>query len=330
MQLSPQHRSTLALLGSLALAGCSSSASDQAVAANSIHGSTVVQSINEAHLYMTHYAEFEEPDPGIPNALYIDAATGAPTNELSVHAPLYTRTFTRSSVNPTSLTAPALSTPFLPYGISPPNFTGLPTPPAVVGAIAGITGLPTTVVAANTNMQLVAIGQFLGDAPVSASLKGESFAMTTTMHFQVKLRVVFLFTPPAGVPAPSVGLLVGYVTFGMLGQLVPQLPPAPDPSAIVFYDWSATMTLSTANQYFRTFASQPAPVADSFPSDATAINFVGSPIDAAGNYTIVGSASAANVTFNAPPALLLVLFHTSSLSDVEFAVEEKGTLPPPN
>jgi hypothetical protein len=323
-------RSTFAFSSALALAlaGCAGGVPDGSLeASSSLKGTTVVQNVRETRLYMTHYAEFEEPDPGIPNALYIDAATGAPTNELFIQAPLYTRTFTRSNTNPASLTAPAANSPFLPYVISPPGFSGLPTPPEVIGAITSITGLPADVVAANTHMQLVAIGQFLGAAPVSATLTGEKFSMTTTMHFQVKLRVVFLFQPPAGVPAPAVGLLVGFVTRGMLGQLVPALPPAPDPSAVVFYDWSATMTLSTGNNYFRTFASQPPPVADAFESDETAVDFRGSELDDAGNYTIVGSATPANVTFNAPPELLLVLFHTSSLADVEFAIEETGTLP---
>jgi hypothetical protein len=286
----------------------------------------VVQTVNEARLYMSHYAEFEEPDEGIPPGLYIDAATGAPTNELFIAAPLYKRTFTSGAGG--TLSAPAAATGFLPYLIDPPNFVGLPAPPEVVGAISGITGVPADVVAANTQLMLVAIGQFLGDAPAIATYHGESFSVQTTMHFQVRLRMVFRFSPPPGVPAPPVGIIVGFMTRGMLGQLVPSLPPPADPSEIVSYDWSAKMNLSTANSYLRPFASEPPPVAEAFESDETAVSFTGSPVDAAGHYTIVGSAAAKDVTFTAPPELLLVLFHAPSLTDVEFAVEESGTLAP--
>jgi len=33
-------------------------------------GHSIVQQINHVKLYMTHYAFFEEPDPGVPNAVY--------------------------------------------------------------------------------------------------------------------------------------------------------------------------------------------------------------------------------------------------------------------
>src|SRR5438552_2054739 len=98
---------------------------------------------------------------------------------------------------------------------------GLAAPHQVVGAISGITGVPADVVAANTQLMLVAIGQFLADAPAAATYHGESFSVQTTLHFQVRLRMVFRFTPPPGVPAPPVGIIVGFMTRGMLGQLVP-------------------------------------------------------------------------------------------------------------
>src|SRR5689334_11814136 len=51
------------------------------------HGSGFVQQVNHVRLYMTHYALFEEPDPNIPAGIYIDAATGTPTNELTLALP---------------------------------------------------------------------------------------------------------------------------------------------------------------------------------------------------------------------------------------------------
>src|SRR5437773_9013035 len=59
-------------------------------------GHSIVQQINHVKLYMTHYAFFEEPDPGVPNAVYFDAATGRPrseehTSELQSHHDLVCR-----------------------------------------------------------------------------------------------------------------------------------------------------------------------------------------------------------------------------------------------
>src|SRR5438552_1541194 len=104
----------------------------------------------------------------------------------------------------------------------------LPGVLALVG-LAGCVGAVGSESAANTQLMLVAIGQFLADAPASATYHGESFSMQTTMHFQVRLRMVFRFTPPPGVPAPPVGIIVGFMTRGMLGQLVPSLPQPPNP-----------------------------------------------------------------------------------------------------
>jgi hypothetical protein len=84
------------------------------------------------------------------------------------------------------------------------------------------------------------------------------------------------------------------------------------------------MTLSTENRYIRSTASEPPPVADAFPAGLEAIQFLGSPVDHAGRYTIVGSAS--QVPFQAPPELVQFLFGTTVLTDVEFAIEESGVL----
>jgi len=50
-------------------------------------GDRFVQEIDHAELYMTHYAFFQEPDPGIVPGIYIDAATGQPTDELLLTPP---------------------------------------------------------------------------------------------------------------------------------------------------------------------------------------------------------------------------------------------------
>jgi len=84
------------------------------------------------------------------------------------------------------------------------------------------------------------------------------------------------------------------------------------------------MTLSTENRYIRSVAAEPPPVADAFPQGLEEIQFLGSPVDSAGRYTIVGSA--AGVPFEAPPELVQFLFGTTVLTDVEFAIEESGVL----
>ena len=78
--------------------------------------------------------------------------------------------------------------------------------------------------------------------------------------------------------------------------------------------------------YAQPMIAEPPPVADAFPTGLEAIQFLGSPVDKAGRYTIVGSAS--GVPFQAPPELVQFLFGTTVLTDVEFAIEESGVLLP--
>src|SRR5262249_31932995 len=148
---------------------------------------------------------------------------------------------------------------------------------------------------------------------------GPIFEVDKTMHFEVRIRTGFLFQPPAGTSGQSVGVLVGYLDFGLLHQLI-QLPPPPNPSQLVTYSWRAPMTLSTKNSYVRQTATEPKPVADAFPAGQTEIRFEGANLDAANQYTLVGSAQ--HVEFLAPPEIVQFLFGTTSLSDVEFAVKE--------
>ncbi len=286
---------------------------------------TLVQTIDEAQLYMTHYALFEEPDPNVPNAIYLDAATGAPTNEFDLVAPLSSRTFTRDRHH--QLSAPSETSKLLPYFVSPPGFPPLPAPAPVVGAIQAVTGLPADLIAANTAVLLVAIGQFLGEGTASAKLEGRHFTVDKEMHFEVRIRTGFIFTAPSSVPAPSVGVLVGYLDFGLLHQLI-GLPPPANASEIVVYSWRAPMKLSTRHRFIRQTKNEPPPVADGFPSGLREIAFIGQRVERDGSYTLVGHAKPADVEFIAPPELEQFLFGTSSLADVEFAVLESGLLAP--
>jgi len=298
-------------------------------AAEGLVGQSFVQRVDHVRLYMTHYALFEEPDPGVPAGIYIDAATGMPTGELFLTPPCETFSFAPTDPNPTRYVATS-SAPVkqLPYVVEPPGFPPLPPPPEVLGAIQAVLGgaLPASIIAANTGPFLVAIGHFEPTPGViQAKLAGGSFAVTRDTEFEVQVRVGFLFTPPTGVPAPPVGILTGWLTHGLVDSLI-GATPGPNANDVVVYNWRATMTLSTEDRYIRATATEPPPVADAFPAGLDAIRFIGSHVDNAGQYTIVGHA--AHVAFDAPPELALFLFGTPVLTDVEFAVEESGVLFP--
>jgi hypothetical protein len=290
--------------------------------------------VNHVRLYMTHYALFEEPDPGVPPGIYIDAATGQPTDELSLTPPCEGFQFAADGRAPqhSYVVASADPTKMLPYFVSPPGFPALAPPPEVVGAIGGVLGVTgdpafMALIAANTTPLLVAIGHFEPTPePITAQRAGGQLSVTRDVEFQVKVRVGFYFQPPAGVAVPPVGILTGWLTRGLVDYLISisggSVPPAPNPDELVVYNWRSTMTLSTENQYVRAVATEPRPVADPFPEGMTAIDFAGHRIDDAGGYTIVGSAD--HVPFAAPPELSLFLFGTTVLNDVEFAVEESG------
>ena len=290
-------------------------------------GDRFVQEVDHAELYMTHYAFFQEPDPGIVPGIYIDAATGQPTDELFLTPPLARHAFRSAGRNPTQLVGTSETSKLLPYIVEPPGFPPQAPPPPIVGLIQSITGLPAAVVAANTQILLVAIGRFVADGMTTARLRGANFEVSKIARFEVRIRTGFLFEPPAGVPVPPVGVLVGFLDFGLLHQLI-QLPPPPNASDLVVYTWRAPMTLSTDGSYVRATATQPPPVAEAFPPGMSELRFEGRRVDNDGHYTIVGSASPADVEFLAPPELELFLFGVTSLSDVEFAVLERGRLLP--
>src|SRR5712691_9656732 len=101
-------------------------------------GDHFTQLINSAELYMTHYAQFEEPDDNVPMAVVIDAQTGMPTNELTLLPPISQRQWTRQQPNKTEITAPSEMSKKLPYFVSPPGFPPLPAPPSVVSVVQAI------------------------------------------------------------------------------------------------------------------------------------------------------------------------------------------------
>ena len=288
-------------------------------------GDHFTQVVNKTKLYFTHYALFEEPDDNVPDAVYVDAATGQPTQELEIVAPIYQRAWSRKAAPKKDVTAPTQPSGRLPYFVDPPGFPPLPAPPQVIAAIAAATGAPNAVVTANTKVLLVAIGQFLAEGETSGEQEGDHFVVRKTMRFQVRIRTGFLFSPPGG--GRGFGVLTGYLTMGLLHQLI-QLPPPSNPDEVVVYDWKANLELSTRNSYLRPIAGEPRPVADAFDPSLTAIRFDGQKLDDAGRYTIVGFARPADVTFNAPPELEQFLFQTSQLTDVEFACSEEGVLVP--
>src|SRR5262245_11534506 len=231
-------------------------------------GDKFVQRIDEVAIYFTYYALFEEPDEDIPQAIYIDAATGMPTNEMVLNPPVNQRSFTRTQPNPTVYQAPAETSGPLPYFVEPPGFPPLPAPPEVIAAIEGVTHLPQAVIVPNTKPLLVAIGQFLPTGEVKGRVTGVNFEVEKVVQFEVRIRTGFIFTPPQGIAAPSVAILVGYLTMGLLHQLI-QLPPPPNPNEVVLYNWRAPMKLSTSGEYVRKVAEEPVPVANPFEAGLT-------------------------------------------------------------
>ena len=121
----------LFVLGCLALASMATQPASAQVAPSNggavFVGRSFVQQATHLRLYMRHYALFEEPDPAVPPAIYIDAATGTPTDDLTLSPPVESFGFAPSGPNPTDYVAVS-SAPIkqLPYVVSPPGFPPLP------------------------------------------------------------------------------------------------------------------------------------------------------------------------------------------------------------
>jgi hypothetical protein len=292
------------------------------------------QTINEVRLYMTYYAFFEEPDDDIPPALYFDALTGQPTGALTLIPPVGQRDWIRPDPTQAQFVASQLDSykPNLPYILgrgNSPDFPRLVPPPQVLGffqSVLGQYGVTLEIIQANTRQFLMALGNFMDTAPARGKQMGGFFQVIKDVGFQVQLKLGFLFQPPAGVAAPSVGILLGYVTIADLHGLLREPPPPTGGDEVVTYSWRARMTLSTENQYIRQTATEPFPQGDPFDPSLTEIRLEGSRVDSAGNYAIAGSVR--DPVFSAPDVLLRAIFGTTTLTGIEFAVREEGVLIP--
>jgi hypothetical protein len=306
----------------------------KALARDGFNSNRFIQQINEVRLYMTYYAFFEEPDDGIPPALYFDALTGQPTDALTLIPPVGQRSLSRPEDDQGGMITSSADfyKPNLPYILgrgNSPDFPTLVPPPQVLGFLQSVLaqyGVPADQIQPNTRQFLMALGNFLDTAPAVGNLTGPKFQIIKDVAFQVQLKLGFLFRPPAGVTAPSVGILLGYVTIADLYGLLREAPPATGGDELVTYSWRATMQLSTENQFIRQTATEPLAQGDPFDPGLTEIRLEGSRVDEAGNYAIVGSVK--DPVFSAPDVLLRTIFGTSTLTGIEFAVREEGILIP--
>src|SRR5499426_2986574 len=287
-----------------------------------------IQQINEVSLYMTYYAFFEEPDDDVPPAIYFDSQTGQPTGALTLIPPIGQRSFFRPENDQGGMITSSADfyKPNLPYILgrgNSPDFPRLVPPPQILSffqSVLGQYGVSAEIIQTNTRQFLMALGNFMDTPPARGKIMGGVFRVTKDVGFQVQLKLGFLFRPPAGVPAPSVGILLGYVKIADLHGFLGQPPPPTGGQERVTYSWRATMELSTENKYIRQTATEPLPQGDPFDPALTEIRLEGSRVTDSGHYAIVGSVQEA--VFSAPEVLIRVIFGTPTLTGIEFAVRE--------
>ena len=90
---------------------------------------------------------------------------------------------------------------------------------AIQAALGG--GTPARIIAGNTRPLRVAIGHLEPTPSVmEAELAGRRFAVTRDIEFQVKVRIGFVFRPAAGLSLPSVSILTGWLTRGLVDFLI--------------------------------------------------------------------------------------------------------------
>src|SRR5262245_20588076 len=321
-------KSTGFLVGtSLTGLGCS----QEVLAWGNFEDDRFIQQINEVSLYMTHYAFFEEPDDDIPPALYFDSLTGQQTGELELFPPVGQRSWVHPQNDQGGMIVSKmdfykLNQPYILGRGNAPDFPKVPLPDQLLGFFQLVLGLPPEVIRTNTRQFLMALGNFSNTALASGNLKNGVFRVTKDIGFVVQLKLGFLFKPPAGVPAPSVGILLDYLKIADLHGFLGQPPPPTGGQERVTYSWRATMELSTENKYIRQTATEPLPQGDPFDPALTEIRLEGSRVTDSGHYAIVGSVQEA--VFTAPEILLLVIFGTPTLTGIEFAIREEGILTP--
>lgn len=275
------------------------------------------QIINATQMYLDHYALFEEPDHGIPSALWISGATKLPDFTWSLHAPIAVQHFSQSgaTLTETSRFFKTMAYQIAPAGLAPP------IPPQVIDFFSTLLFRP--VAPSEITPLMVAVGQFDLPPPasVTGTLSGSTFTVTKQVSFRVQIQLGFLYAPL------HLGLMSPYVTNQQAadGLSIP-VPPGVDPAAPLAYTWGAPMTLSTGNSFVEPVASLPPAFADPFDPSVTEVRLEGKPVDAEGRYKIVGSTTGV-VPISSVPQILQVLFGT--LTPVcRFAYAEEGVLLP--
>jgi hypothetical protein len=292
------------------------------------------QRVDGSQMYVTHYAFFAEPDPGIPQGLWL-VPTGdpnepfVPDTTVDLLPPIAERTFKRTAPGPW-LTQTGEVTNLMPYSISPVPLASAPQPPppGVLYALSAITGIQDpTAIAAGTQTVIIAYGSFLPTTdPTLARFDGIHLAIEKTIRWGVQVRFGYFFAPA------GVGIIADYVTNAQAAGVLQaagvnvQLDPSVDPNGRLTYEWHARVTLSTENSFYRSVASEPLTFADPLEGD---IALQGSPVDAAGHYTIVGSVAKPSYLESptaSVPEIFLLIFGQPTLSDCEFAYAETGTV----